>query len=107
MVRAAPARAAARAHRTSCRCQGTHLPPRAALLAGPAWSGMPGVQALQQVVGGELDILVPPLGGPVLAGDDAHAVQTTQVAVDECVPGLGLVLGGVGEPEMPPRVLRP
>jgi hypothetical protein len=62
---------------------------------------MPGVQTLQQVVGGELDLLVPPLGGPVLAGDDAHAVQPAQVAVDERVPGLGLILGTVGEPEMP------
>jgi len=58
-------------------------------------------------VGGELDLLVPPLGRPVHAGDDAHAVDTPEVPVDERVPGLGLVGGTVGEPEMPPGVLFP
>jgi hypothetical protein len=64
----------------SCRCG------RLGWLAGRAGLGMPGVQTLQQVVGGELDVLVPPLGSPVLAGDDSHAVQTTEVAIDKRVP---------------------
>ena len=55
-------------------------------------------------MGGELDVLVPPLGSPVLTGDDAHAVQTAEVAVDEGVPRLGVVVGAIGEPEMPPGV---
>ena len=48
-------------------------------------------------MGGELDLLVAPFGGPVLAGDQAHAVQAAEVAVDEGVPGLGTVAGPVGE----------
>jgi hypothetical protein len=48
---------------------------------------VPGVQTLQQVVGGEFDVLVPPLGGPVPAGDDAHPAQTAKVA--EFVQGAG------------------
>src|SRR6476620_4280816 len=70
-------------------------------------SGFPAVQALQELVGGELDLLVPPLGSPVLTGDDAHAMQTAEVAVDEGVPGLGVVFGAIGQPEMPPGVFLP
>src|SRR5215831_20920524 len=33
------------------------------------------VQVLEQIVRGELDRLVPPLGGAVVAGDQAHAVH--------------------------------
>ena len=46
-------------------------------LAAPAHRGSscPAVQALQEVVRGELDLLVPPLCRPVLAGEDAHPVQ--------------------------------
>src|SRR5580658_8837001 len=65
------------------------------------------IQALQELVGGELDLLVPPLGRPVHAGDDAHAVDAPEVPVDERVPGLGLVSGTVGKPEMPSGVLVP
>src|ERR1700757_1772083 len=59
---------------------------------GPGLWGQP-VQPLQQIVGGQLDLLVPPLGRPVQAGDDAHPVDAPEVAVDERVPGLGLVGG--------------
>src|SRR6185437_4243980 len=65
------------------------------------------VQALQQVVGGEFDLLVPPFGRPVETGDDAHPVQPLEIAVDECVPGLGVIAGTVGEPEMPAGVFLP
>jgi hypothetical protein len=68
---------------------------------------MPGVQTPQQVVGGELDVLVPPLAGPVLAGDDAHVVQTPEAAIDERVPGLGLISYASREPAMPSGVLLP
>ena len=40
---------------------------------------------------GELDLLVPPFGRPVHAGDDAHPVDAPEVAVHEGVPGLRLV----------------
>src|SRR6201996_7405985 len=65
------------------------------------------VQALQQVVGGQLDLLVPPLGRPVQAGDDAHPVDAPEIPVDKGVPGLGFVGGAVGKAEMPPGVLLP
>src|SRR6516162_3642168 len=41
------------------------------------------VQPLQQVMGSQLDLLVPPLGRPVQAGDDAHPVDAPEVPVDE------------------------
>src|SRR6266487_3526162 len=65
------------------------------------------VQSLEQVVGGQLDLLMPPLGRPVQAGDDAHPVDAPEIPVDKCVPGLGLVGGAVGEAEMPPGVFLP
>ena len=49
--------------------------------------------------GGELNVLVPPLGGPVVTGDDSHPVQAAEVAVGERVPGLGVVTSTVGEPQ--------
>src|SRR5215218_905924 len=65
------------------------------------------VEVLEEVVGGELDLLVAPFGGPVQAGDQAHAVQAAEVAVDEGVPGLSLVGGAVGEGQVPLGVLLP
>src|SRR5207249_6644980 len=65
------------------------------------------VQSLQEVVGSQLDLLVPPLGRPVEAGDDAHPVDAPEIPVDKGVPGLGLVGGAIGEAEMPPGVLLP
>src|SRR6202035_2488460 len=65
------------------------------------------VQALQELVGRELDFYVPPLGRPVVAGDDAHAVDPAEVPVDEGVPGLGAVAGAGGQDEVPLGVLVP
>ena len=65
------------------------------------------VEHLEQLVGGELDLLVAPLRGPVVAGDQAGAMHAAQVAVDERVAGLGLVGGALGEPQVPGRVLVP
>ena len=65
------------------------------------------VEALQQVVRGELDGLVPPLGRAVDAGDQARAVHTAEVAVDERVAGLRLVVRALGEAEMPGGVFVP
>src|SRR3984957_9878242 len=70
-------------------------------------SGAPVVQALQEFVSCELDFLVAPFGRPILACDDAHAVDTAEVSIDERVPGLGVVAGPLGEPEMPLGVFLP
>ena len=48
-------------------------------------SGAPLVDRLEQVVRRELDLLVPPLGGTVVAGDDAAAMDATEVTEDEGV----------------------
>jgi hypothetical protein len=42
-----------------------------------------------------------------MAGDDPHAVQAAEVAVDESVPGLGAVVRALGEPEVPRGILVP
>src|SRR5215207_10305158 len=70
-------------------------------------SGACAVEQLQQLVGGELDLLVAPLRGSVVARDQAHAVDATEISVDERVPRLGFVRGPLGEPEVPVRVLLP
>ena len=90
-----------------CRCARLRVLPMKLAGCLAQRSGFPAVQALQEFVGGELDVLVPPLGSPVVTGDDAHAVKTAEVAVDEGVPGLGVVPGAIGEPEMPPGVFLP
>src|SRR6266516_6625645 len=65
------------------------------------------VQALQQLVRRQLDLLVAPLGGAVVTGDEAHAMYPPEVSVDERVAGLGLVCGALGETEVPSGVLVP
>ena len=54
---------------------------------------------------GELDVLVPPLRRPVDAGDETGAVHASQVAVDECVPRLGALVGAFGQPQEPRGVV--
>jgi hypothetical protein len=58
-------------------------------------------------VGGELDLLVSPLGRSVDARDQAAAMETPEIAVDEGVACLRLVRGSLREPEVPLRVLGP
>jgi hypothetical protein len=58
-------------------------------------------------VGGELDLLVPPLRCPVLTGDQAGPMDATEIPIDESVPSLRVVISTVGEPEVPLRVLVP
>ena len=65
------------------------------------------VEPLQQLVRRQLDLLVPPLRGPVDARDEAAAVDPAEVAVDERVAGLGLVVGALGQPEVPRAVVLP
>ena len=55
----------------------------------------------------ELDLFVPPLGSPVVAGDRPHPVQTAEVAVDEGVTRLRLLGRVLGETEVPAGVLLP
>src|SRR5919201_159960 len=58
------------------------------------------VQALQQLVRGQLDLLVAPLGGTVVAGDETHAMHPSEIPVHEGVARLGLVRGSRGEAAM-------
>jgi len=65
------------------------------------------VEALKQVVRGELDLLVAPLGSAEVAGDDARSMDAPEVAEDEGVPRLGLVVGARGQTQMPACVRLP
>src|SRR3954452_3513161 len=65
------------------------------------------VEVLEQVMGGQLDLLVPPLRGSVEAGDEPHAVDATEVAVGERVARLRPVSRPFGERQEPPGVLVP
>ena len=58
-------------------------------------------------MGGELDRLVTPLGGPVDARDEACAMDSPEVAVDECVARLRAIACPVGESQVPIGVLIP
>ena len=49
------------------------------------------VEIHQEPVRDEHDFGVLPLGGPVVAGDQTHAVQPTEVAEYEGVARLGLI----------------
>lgn len=46
-------------------------------------------------------------GGPIVAGDQAHAMEPTEVAEHEGVAGLGLVGRAVSEGEVPVGVFFP
>ena len=56
---------------------------------------------------GQLDLLVPPLGGAVPASDQATAVNPPEIPVNEPVEGLGLLTRPVGEGQVPGAVLVP
>jgi len=66
----------------------------------------PRVQILEEFVRGEFDLLVPPLGGAVVAGDQAHPVQPPEVAIHKRVARLRLVGGALGQAQVPERVVR-
>ncbi len=70
-------------------------------------SGSGVVQTLQQVMGGQLHVLVPPLRCPVAAGDQSHPVNPAEVTDDEGIPGLGVVGRSFRQTQMPGRVLLP
>ena len=55
----------------------------------------------------ELDLLVPPLGRAVVAGDQAGAMQAAEVPVHEPVAGFGLLRSAVGQAEMPLGIIAP
>ena len=59
--------------------------------AAAASSGALLVEVLQELVCCELDLLVPPLRGTLVAGDQPDPVQTAEVAVDERVVRLRLL----------------
>src|SRR3954447_12614862 len=89
----------------------TQRPIRPAIRSAPRMAGVlpagRGVQQLEKVVRGELDLLVPPRRRAVHAGDQAGAMQPPQVPVHEGVPGLRPVLRAVREAEVPRPVLLP
>ena len=58
-------------------------------------------------MGGELDLLVAPLGRAVDAGDETVAVHTPEVAVDEGMARLRFVCGTFRQAQMPLPVLVP
>src|SRR5262249_50305970 len=93
--------------------RGRHRRPRqvsAAAAERPAWhagSRSLVVQVLQELVRGELDLLMPPLGGPGVACDDSPAMGRPGNPRDKRGPGPGGVGGTVGEPEMPSGVFLP
>src|SRR5262245_66681272 len=76
-------------------------------MAGARRSAARPVQVLEQVVSRELDHLVAPFCGAIHAGDEAGAVDASEVADDEGVAGLRLVRRTIGQPEVPARVLVP
>jgi two-component system OmpR family sensor kinase len=65
------------------------------------------VKPLEELVRGELDLLVPPLGGAVMAGDQAHPVESLEIAVDKRVASLGLVGRALSQAEMPGGIVVP
>jgi hypothetical protein len=64
---------------------------RGAATRGAASSGALSVEVLKKLVCCKLDLLVPPLPGPVVTSDQPHAVQTAEVAVDKRVARLRLL----------------
>ena len=65
------------------------------------------VEHLEQLVRGELDLLVAPFGRTEVAGDDPGSMDPAQVPEHERVARLGLVVGALGEAEVPVGVLVP
>src|SRR5205823_11967906 len=65
------------------------------------------VQELKQLVRGQLDLLVTPLGRPVLAGDQSRSMDTAKIPIDERVAAFGLVRRFVVQPEVPFAVFVP
>ncbi len=67
-------------------------------LRGAECSGAGLVEQLQKLVGGELDLLVAPLGGPVVARNQARPMNAAKVPEDKGLSALGLVRRPIGEP---------
>jgi hypothetical protein len=58
-------------------------------------SGASPVEPLQKPVSGEFDVLMTPLGRPVVAGDQARSVDAAEVTIDERVAALSEPYGHV------------
>jgi hypothetical protein len=65
------------------------------------------VQQLEEIVSGELDVLVTPLCGAIDAGDPLVRWIRRKSPVDKRVAGLGFVCRSLGQPEMPCGVVLP
>jgi hypothetical protein len=59
------------------------------------------IQELEQVMSGQLHLLVPPFGCPVNAGDQPCPMEAAEVSIDERVSSLRLIGGAFGEPQVP------
>ena len=70
-------------------------------------SGARLVQQLQEPVGREFNLLVAPLGGAVVAGDQSRSMKPAKVSVDKRVAGLRVITRTLGKSEMPLAVLLP
>jgi hypothetical protein len=75
--------------------------PRAPALAARA------VQQLQELVGGEFDLLVSPLRSAIVASDDPGSMQASKVAIHECISAFRFVSRAFRESEMPLSILVP
>lgn len=67
----------------------------------------PAVEVLEQIVSSQFDLFVIPFGCSISTGDQAHSMDSTKVPVAERVPALGLIVGAVGQPEVPRRIRVP
>jgi len=56
---------------------------------------------------GKLDLLLAPLGRPVLAGDQPGSMDAPKIAIDERISGLGLITRFVVEAEVPFGIVIP
>jgi hypothetical protein len=74
-------------------------------LNGGSGAGL--VQPLQQLVCGQLDLLMTPVGSTVLAGDQAGSMNPAKVPIYERVSALGLIGRFLVKAEVPIGVLVP
>jgi hypothetical protein len=76
-------------------------PPRTSVLRSTL------IQVLKQIVRGQFDLLVTPLGCSIATCDQTHPMQTPEVPVHERMSSLRLRIGTLGEPQVPERILIP
>jgi nitroimidazol reductase NimA-like FMN-containing flavoprotein (pyridoxamine 5'-phosphate oxidase superfamily) len=73
----------------------------------PPPSGAGLVEELQELVHGEVDLFVPPLGRAIVARNKPGSVDTSEISVDECVARFRVLGRSAGETQMPFAVFLP